>query len=135
MGTRAVIRVGQGIRIATHWDGNPDSLGKDLATRIPAAVKRRVEEIKVSEDIVRHQEVVKTTWCVAAEHSIDFATTAGEANFRKIYDDFAEYEYEVSPTDMSVRGRACGRTDQDPERKCSPWRDVKTEAKRIEKGV
>lgn len=54
MGTRAVIRFGR-TRIATHWDGDPQSLGKDL------------EQLGLNPTL---QQVID----VAKKHGIDFAT-------------------------------------------------------------
>lgn len=52
MGTRAIISIDSKLMIATHWDGYPDSLGKDL-----------LECDKTLQGIIT----------VAKKHSIDFA--------------------------------------------------------------
>jgi hypothetical protein len=70
MGTRAVVRFRGKPVLATHWDGDPDSLGKELRNAKPRNLNQII--------------------AVAKPHSIDFAGKdfAG-------YGDYAEYEYNV----------------------------------------
>jgi hypothetical protein len=96
MGTRAVVHVdlqplgiGKDVWIATHWDGDPDSLGKDLVKTIKDEVKRQGSNVHMGDAL---QVAV---WKAAAEHSIDLSTTSGKKEFDKMYGDFAEYQYEV----------------------------------------
>jgi hypothetical protein len=77
MGTRAVIRMNGKFMYATHWDGYPDSLGKDLLKGLGAGL---------------------TIQQIADSHSIDF-TVKDEG----LYDDYAEYEYNIKGNQIHYR--------------------------------
>lgn len=96
MGIRATIRINGKLMLATHWDGNPETLGRELA-------------------ILRSKKMLNTTSIIrlASEHSINAAhpsimrsakkfnimnksATGGDIWNIKEYDDFAEYEYDIS---------------------------------------
>jgi len=104
MGTRAVVHADlrplgydKDIWIATHWDGYPDGLGKNLAKAIKSEIetfKNRFPKIKKKDyewGSIIQKAVIKTS----AEHSIDEFTNEGKEDFDKKYGDWAEYEYEV----------------------------------------
>jgi len=92
MGTRAVTHfklghTGKDIWVATHWDGYPDQLGKDLkelAVRV-----RKVEGLK-RDDILQEQGVG-----VLAKRHIDYMSVDGEDEFNRHYGDWAEWFYEL----------------------------------------
>jgi hypothetical protein len=131
MGTRAVIHVdlnplsyGKDIWIATHWDGNPEQLGKSLKQAIEKEISDAKKEGKKGEtnmgDILQ-----KAVWKAAADRHIDTSTTSGKKEFNRIYGDWAEYEYDVNP-DGTIKVR---------ERSGS-WRENKTgNWKRLEEVV
>lgn len=127
MGTRAVVHVdlmpfhiGKNIFIATHWDGDPISLGKNLKAKIAEETKG----IK-KKDTEFGMALQRAVWKAAADHSIDSSTTGGKESFDKIYGDFAEYEYEILPDGrIKVRERS------------GEWQDNKTgNWKRLEEVV
>ena len=109
MGTRAVVHVdlqpfgiGKDIWIATHWDGDPDWLGKSLKNAIKAEIKlakkQYAHDWKSFKNSAMGSALSKAIWKGAADHSIDFSTTDGKAEFDKMYGDYAEYEYEITKT-------------------------------------
>lgn len=104
MGTRAVIKFGDSF-IATHWDGYPNSLGRDLF----ALRDRNLENIIE----------------VAKAHSIDFATDDVLSSLLLIdnssispwgnYGDWAEFIYDVYADQIrfaKLRGSWSGYTPE-----------------------
>lgn len=94
MGTRAVVHlsmegtsVGKDIWIATHWDGYPEQLGKDLAE-----LGRKLKTAERPDDMLQTDGVA-----VTAKRHIDEMTTDGETEFNRRYSDWAEWFYEVTP--------------------------------------
>jgi hypothetical protein len=107
MGTRAVVHVnleplgyGKDIWIATHWDGYPSVLGRDLKLAISKELNRAKKEKSTDKGGFLQAGVYKGV----ADRSIDAVSTDGKKEFDKLYDDFAEYEYEILP-DGKVRVR------------------------------
>lgn len=103
MGTRAVVHVDlnpvgyeKDIWIATHWDGNPESLGADLkkaiAKEIYTAKKKGSAFVSNMGGILQ-----KAVWKGSADHHIDASSVNNKREFDELYDDFAEYEYDISP--------------------------------------
>jgi hypothetical protein len=99
MGTRAVVHYGSDW-IATHWDGNPKNLGKDLqgqiSKEINAEKKKWGKEWNKMKNIAQPHALHKAIFKAGADHQIDFVSTLGKKDFDKLYGDFAEYEYEVN---------------------------------------
>ena len=122
MGTRAVIKFGP-IFIATHWDGNPDSLGRDLAelrvknleSIVNVAKKhtidcasQKVVDMVSNERFAQIAAKTKGKYSVAQLKELNkegrYVTfgvqTAGDYPIWtfKGYSDFAEYLYDISST-------------------------------------
>jgi hypothetical protein len=92
MGTRAVTHfklghTGKDIWVATHWDGYPEQLGKDLKE---LAGKVRKAKDEKADDILQEQGVA-----VLAKRHIDYMSVDGEDEFNKRYGDWAEWFYEL----------------------------------------
>jgi len=111
MGTRAVIhadlgKVGYGkdIWIATHYDGNPEKLGRDIVNSIKEEVSKWKKSFGKDMNIDMGHIIQSAIVKASAEHHIDSMSTTGKKDFTKMYDDFAEYEYEVMP-DGTVKVR------------------------------
>jgi hypothetical protein len=131
MGTRAVVHAdlqplsyGKDLWIATHWDGDPAFLGKELAIEIREEIRKGgIDYGGKNPDI--GSSIQKAVGRVCANHHID-EYRFDRADFDKSYDDFAEFLYEVLP-DGSVRFK---RLDNSwLERKESVWKKIMADAK------
>lgn len=105
MGTRAVVHCdlqtvgyGKDLWIATHWDGTPDCLGKDLIEEVN---KQIAIHHKLYDDVYKDGRIVDLGSCfqkgvghACVEHHIDEYSSRGLEGFD--YGDFAEYLYTVS---------------------------------------
>jgi hypothetical protein len=114
VGTRAVVHVnlepvnyGKDIWIATHWDGDPDSLGKDLKKSITEEIAERKKSPHVEKPSdVDMGSVLQTAVVKAvASHHIDLMSVEGKKDFDKQYGDWAEYEYEIDPKTGKIKFR------------------------------
>ena len=126
MGTRAVVHtdlrpagIGKDIWIATHWDGDPASLGSDLRREIILQKKKWKKDystLKPNMGSIIQEAVVRAS----AGHSIDEMSTSGKSNFN--YGDFAEYEYEIDAKTGKIKVRE--RMGQWSENKAKKWKQL-----------
>jgi hypothetical protein len=131
MGTRAVVHVdlrpfhiGKDVWIATHWDGYPKGLGKTLQKTI----KSELSIIRKGKYFTEYlgSALQKAVGKAAAEHSIDYMTTDGKEEFDKIYGDWAEYLYEVTPKGELKIKELTGSWDEHKGESPSKWKVLKT---------
>jgi len=138
MGTRAVINFQGKPLFATHWDGDPQSLGSELAAkkaRTPSeifsiAVKHQIDASSpefrkkindINAELVSKRDKIplaKVKSAFARGNTISRGVQTPEnspAGSMEAYDDWAEYEYDVNP-DGTIKVR---------ERSGS-WRENKT---------
>jgi len=109
MGTRAVVHVdlrpvgyGKDIWIATHLDGNPENLGKDLRKEIAFQkneFKRNFPSIPLDMGSILQKAVARAS----ALHNIDLMSVDGKGEFP--YGDYADYQYEVDAKTGKVKVR------------------------------
>ena len=156
MGTRAVIRFGD-TRIATHWDGYPSSLGKDLLELDPRNLESVIEVAKdhtidfASRDIItqlsheRFVDITNKANELAKSHKYNVADVEKEHKLTgkfpgssmmsaddwpivdfECYGDFAEYEYDVSVTQVRFR-ELSGKYDQAKQDKDNNWSELTPE--------
>ena len=121
MGTRAVIRIGGEPMIATHWDGDPDCLGKELTNLKDKSIMNLVEVAKehtidcvhksIREEL--NNERIKE---IATKHKLTakkvkegyrrgnvICADDWEIEDIKIYSDFPNYEYDIRGTEVFYR--------------------------------
>lgn len=105
METRAVVHAdlrpynyGKDVWIATHWDGYPQSLGKNLQEALDNEVKdyKKVFKKKDVKDFDWGSIIQKAVVKASANHHIDEMSTDGKKEFDERYGDWAEYEYDIS---------------------------------------
>ena len=106
MGTRAIVKfegkVTPNVIIATHWDGYPEGLGKDLKESISQYKKRAqkaAKRLKISDrstkEMWEEEYIKKAVLHTCVDHFIDEQSNS-ISDFNKKYDDYAEYEYVVN---------------------------------------
>ncbi len=113
MGTRAIITQNGKPLIATHWDGYPESLGEDLK-KMPdlstdSIIKASEEHsIDFIDNSIGEQVTLSRLNTIAKKHNISIdevkqgyrrggviSSDDYEIGDIKIYDDFAEYQYDI----------------------------------------
>jgi hypothetical protein len=108
MGTGAVVHYGSDW-IATHWDGDPKNLGKDLQKQITKEVneakKHWGKEWNKMKSIVIQGAFHRAVFKTGADHQIDFVSTMGKKDFDKQYGDYGEYEYEIDSNTGKIKFR------------------------------
>lgn len=146
MGTRAVIRVNGKPMFATHWDGNPDSLGKDLAKlknktisdvmkvakkhTIDSAslmVRKRLNDERVKDIAKRHklsEKKVKDGYRRGNIITVDDYEIGNIDN----YGDFAEYEYDVNTKTGEVKVRPV--SGEWSNKKSSKWSNIRIQGEK-----
>jgi len=130
MGTRAVVHVdlrkvgyGKDIWIATHWDGHPETLGKNLKQAIETEKKVRGKDWKKDMGGLMQTAIGKAT----AEHHIDSYSLSKE-DFNKQYGDYAQFEYEINPKTGKIKFRPLkGFWLENPQK--GKWKSLNEERK------
>lgn len=126
MGTRAVIRFNNKPILATHWDGDPEALGRDLekvktVTDILGVGKKHVVDA-ASESVIeilnkgRYKHIASKTNGKYTAKDIEKLHKVGECitfivmskddysiSSIKHYNDFAEFEYNVTKNGVMYR--------------------------------
>lgn len=126
MGTRAAVSCNSRDWIATHWDGYPkNGLGSSLLKELRQKFTVAPGDAHYFD---KHGKARSACWRAAADHSIDFATTSGEAEFNRIYGDFAEYEYKMSVASdancATVKYRAHGISEWKGSSPGNGWKEL-----------
>lgn len=122
MGTRAIITMNGDPIIATHWDGYPEGLGEDLKGIMPDTTIEAIIAVaeKHSIDFIRNDigEKVKAQRLneLVKKHNLSLAeikegkrrgAVTGNDDYEigdiAIYDDWAEYQYDVRPDGIYCR--------------------------------
>ena len=161
MGTRAIIRFEGKPLVATHWDGYPESLGKDLEKahpKNPSAILRIANRHTIdaadlsASSVKRLQEkrfeyisrMTKGKYSVEQLKKLD--KEGGQINFTIMtpkeypignldnYDDFAEYEYNVEK-DGSVKVRKLPGTYKQNKYKNIPFKSLSREKRKLNEMV
>ncbi len=113
MGTRAIITKDGQPLIATHWDGYPESLGKDLSNMIDLSTEslikvaeghsidfiektigEQVKENRIQELSKRHKLPIEEIKKGMRRGSV-LSSDDWEIGDIAIYDDWAEYQYDI----------------------------------------
>jgi hypothetical protein len=120
IGTRAIISIAGKPMLATHWDGYPTSLGRDLlncdksvkavievakAHTIDAADPQLIETLnreRVSQVAEKHQLTVQEIKAEKRRGNVVCADDHGIADIRT-YRDLVEFEYDIGGNEVFVR--------------------------------
>jgi hypothetical protein len=106
MGTRAIITIEGKPFIATHWDGNPDNLGRKIfsSSIAPDSLYPRTKR----SDVDKFEHLIKSV----QSHTIDFAVPSVKKFLTDIakridpisnYGDYAEFQYDYKNDEWFVR--------------------------------
>jgi len=132
MGTRAMIRIDGKDFVATHWDGHPETLGKELVslpvknkkTILSVAKKHNIDSASAEihsklnkeriESISKNQKLSASEVKKGIRRGDIIAIEDYEVGFIKNYGDFAEYIYDVRDNSVYV---AEGHGDYDATKK------------------
>lgn len=152
MGTRAMIDVNGKPFIATHWDGYPTSLGEDLlkmkkptiSNIVRVAKQHQIDFVDSSVQKKLNEERLKY---LAKKHRLPL--TKIKKGFRrgqvisaedheilplKVYDDWAEYEYDIDTKTGEIKVR--GITGSWMKKKAGKWNKINMRnLKKLEKVI
>jgi hypothetical protein len=123
MGTRAMIKIDGKPIFATHWDGNPESLGEDLKKARPTIKSimsiAKKHTIDFADKIVLKELQKEREEYLAKKHKLPiekikkgirrgFVVSAEDYDISDIshYDDWAEYEYDINTKTGEIKVRS-----------------------------